>query len=236
MVRLSIKRRPGKREPDNGFQWRSDLKEPVSWLLCGAGSAGSGEFLQCRGRKEVVLSYGGQTAEVVFAETTFTNDRQKAKVTVTKQDGDTKNPLDGGIFGLYAGSDITAWDGTVVVKKGTLIEKAVTGEDGTAAFHADLPVGFGYDVKEEQAPEGYLRNTSEVYSFQFAYTNDQEAEVSFTHTFLNERVNAKISLQKKDKENQYEPAAGRCHTGKGRLRTVCPEGYRTSGRGNRRDP
>ena len=165
-------------------------------------------FYNAGEEKEVVLSYGGQTAEVVFAETTFTNDRQKAKVTVTKQDGDTKNPLDGGIFGLYAGSDITAWDGTVVVKKGTLIEKAVTGEDGTAAFHADLPVGFGYDVKEEQAPEGYLRNTSEVYSFQFAYTNDQEAEVSFTHTFLNERVNAKISLQKKDKETNTNQPQG----------------------------
>ena len=41
---------------------------------------------------------------------------------------------------MYAGSDITAWDGTVIVKKGTLIEKAVTGEDGTAAFSADLPI------------------------------------------------------------------------------------------------
>ncbi len=33
-------------------------------------------------------------------------------------------------------------DGTVVVKKGTLIEKATTGEDGTAKFTADLPLDF----------------------------------------------------------------------------------------------
>ena len=65
-----------------------------------------------------------------------------------------------------------------LVKKGTLIEKAVTGDDGTAAFTADLPIGFSYCVKEEQAPEGYLRNTKDVYSFAFSYTNDSEAVVS----------------------------------------------------------
>ena len=48
-------------------------------------------------------------------------------------------------------------DGTVVVKKGTLIEKVTTGNDGMAKFTADLPLGFSYDVKEVQAPEGYLR-------------------------------------------------------------------------------
>lgn len=154
----------------------------------------------------MTLSYAGQNVEVVFSETTFTNDRQKAKVTVTKKDQDTENPLDGGVFGLYANSDIIAFDGTVIVKKGTLIEKAVTGDDGTAAFTADFPIGFSYCVKEEQAPEGYLRNTKDVYSFAFSYTNDSEAVVSFSHTFTNERVNAKISLHKKDAEtNQAVP-------------------------------
>lgn len=43
---------------------------------------------------------------------------------MTKQDKDTENPLNGGVFGIYAASDITNVDGTVVVKKGTLIEKA----------------------------------------------------------------------------------------------------------------
>ena len=71
---------------------------------------------------------------------------------------------------MYAGSDITDADGTVVVKKGTLIEKATTGADGKAAFTADLPIGFSYVVKEEQAPQGYLRNSKDVYTFKFSYT------------------------------------------------------------------
>ena len=89
----------------------------------------------------MTLSYAGQNAEAVFSETTFINDRQKAKVSVVKKDKDTEKPLDGGIFGLYAGNDIVNADGIVVVKKGSLIEKAVTGEDGTAIFTADLPIG-----------------------------------------------------------------------------------------------
>ena len=144
----------------------------------------------------------GQNVDVVFSETTFTNDRQKAEVVVTKQDKDTENPLDGGIFGLYAASDIKNADGTVVVKKGTLIEKVTTGNDGTAKFTADLPLGFSYDVKEVQAPEGYLRNADDVYTFTFSYTNDKEAKLTFKHTFKNERVTAKISLQKQDKETK----------------------------------
>ena len=35
-------------------------------------------------------------------------------------------------------------DGKVAVKKDALIETAITGTDGKAAFKADLPVGFSY--------------------------------------------------------------------------------------------
>jgi len=150
--------------------------------------------------KSVTLTYAGQNKEVVFADVTFNNERQKAAVSVVKQDKDTRKPLKGGIFALYASDDIRNADGTVIVKKGTLIEKATTGEDGTAKFTADLPIGYSYSVKEDQAPEGYVRNTEDVYTFQFSYTNDKEATVSFAHTFSNDRVTAKINLFKVDKE------------------------------------
>ena len=150
--------------------------------------------------KSVTLTYAGQNKEVVFADVTFNNERQKADVSVVKQDKDTKKPLKGGIFALYASDDIRNADGSVVVKKGTLIEKVTTGADGTAKFTADLPIGYSYSVKEDQAPEGYVRNTEDVYTFKFSYTNDKEATVSFAHTFSNDRVTAKINLYKVDKE------------------------------------
>ena len=150
--------------------------------------------------KSVTLTYAGQNKEVVFADVTFNNERQKAAVSVVKQDKDTRKPLKGGIFALYASDDTRNADGTVVVKKGTLIEKATTGADGTAKFTADLPIGYSYSVKEDQAPEGYVRNTEDVYTFKFSYTNDKEATVSFAHTFSNDRMTAKINLYKVDKE------------------------------------
>ena len=55
-------------------------------------------FYNAGEEKTVKLAYAGQNVEVVFSETTFTNDRQKAEVIVTKQDKDTENPLNGGIF------------------------------------------------------------------------------------------------------------------------------------------
>ena len=165
-------------------------------------------FYNAGEEKTVTLSYTGQNVEVVFSDVTFTNDRQKADVSVVKKDKDTENPLSGGVFAMYAGSDITDADGTVVVKKGTLIEKATTGADGKAAFTADLPIGFSYVVKEEQAPQGYLRNSKDVYTFKFSYTSDSEPKVSFTHTFVNERVKAKISLEKRDAETKQAVAQG----------------------------
>ena len=165
-------------------------------------------FYNAGEEKTVTLSYAGQNVEVVFSDVTFTNDRQKADVSVVKKDKDTENPLSGGVFALYAGSDIANADGSVVVKKGTLIEKATTGADGKAVFNADIPIGFSYVVKEEQAPQGYLRNSKDVYTFKFSYTSDSEPKVSFTHTFVNERVKAKISLEKRDAETKQAVAQG----------------------------
>lgn len=155
----------------------------------------------CKGEsKTVTLSYAGQNVEVAVGNVTFANDRQKASVSVVKQDDTTKNPLSGGIYGLYAAEDIADVSGNVVVGKDTLIEKATTGTDGNAAYQADLPINHSYYVKELQAPANYFRNSEDVFSFRFQYTNDKQASVAFTHTFENERVNATIHLVKKDKE------------------------------------
>ena len=148
----------------------------------------------------VAVEYKHQTVTVQYESTTIENTRQKADVSVVKKDSDTENPLDGGKYTLYAGNDIKAADGSVVVKKDTLIEKAVTGTDGKAVYQADLPIANSYYMKEVSAPAGYTRNSEDVYSFTFQYTTDKEATVSFSHTFQNERVNAKIKLVKEDSE------------------------------------
>ena len=154
----------------------------------------------CKGEsKTVELVYAGQTVEVQTGSATFLNERQKASVRVEKQDEETKNPLSGGIYGLYAAEDIKV-DGKTVVSKGTLIEKATTGADGKASYKAELPINYSYSIREIQAPERYLRNSEDTYTFTFKFTNDKEEKVNFSHTFTNKRVNATIDLVKEDSE------------------------------------
>ena len=154
----------------------------------------------CKGEsKTVELVYAGQTVEVQTVSATFLNERQKATVRVEKQDEETKNPLSGGIYGLYAAEDIKV-DGKTVVPKGTLIEKATTGADGKASYKAELPINYSYSIREIQAPELYLRNSEDTYTFTFKFTNDKEEKVNFSHTFTNKRVNAAIDLVKEDSE------------------------------------
>lgn len=154
----------------------------------------------CKGEsKTVELVYAGQTVEVQTGSATFLNERQKAAVRVEKQDEETKNPLSGGIYGLYAAEDIKV-DGKTVVPKGTLIEKATTGADGKASYKAELPINYSYSIREIQAPELYLRNSEDTYTFTFKFTNDTEEKVNFSHTFTNKRVNATIDLVKEDSE------------------------------------
>ena len=152
----------------------------------------------CKGEsKTVELVYAGQTVEVQTGSATFLNERQKAAVRVEKQDEETKNPLSGGIYGLYAAEDIKV-DGKTVVPKGTLIEKATTGADGKASYKAELPINYSYSIREIQAPELYLRNSEDTYTFTFKFTNDKEEKVNFSYTFTNKRVNATIDLVKED--------------------------------------
>ena len=154
----------------------------------------------CKGEsKNVELVYAGQTVEVQTGSATFLNERQKAAVRMEKQDEETKNPLSGGIYGLYAAEDIKV-DGKTVVPKGTLIEKATTGADGKASYKAELPINYSYSIREIQAPELYLRNSEDTYTFTFKFTNDKEEKVNFSYTFTNKRVNATIDLVKEDSE------------------------------------
>ena len=154
----------------------------------------------CKGEsKTVELVYAGQTVEVQTGSATFLNECQKTAVRVEKQDEETKNPLSGGIYGLYAAEDIKV-DGKTVVPKGTLIEKATTGADGKASYKAELPINYSYSIREIQAPELYLRNSEDTYTFTFKFTNDKEEKVNFSHTFTNKRVNATIDLVKEDSE------------------------------------
>lgn len=156
----------------------------------------------------VAVEYKDQTVTVQYESTTIENTRQKADVSVVKKDSDTENPLDGGKYTLYAGNDIKNYAGQVIVTKGTALETVTTGEDGKASYSVDLPISNGYYVSETQAPYAYIRNSKDVYSFNFNVLLETQAKASFSHTFVNDRTTAKIHIYKVDKESGKAAAQG----------------------------
>ena len=85
-----------------------------------------------------------------------------------------------------------------------MIEKVTTGENGTASYQADLPIGYSYYIKELQAPAQYVKKETEKFFFDFQYAEGEE-HCSFSHTFQNERVKAEIILEKEDAETGKTP-------------------------------
>ena len=127
---------------------------------------------------EADLSYIDQNTKVVFAGMDVTNERQKVQITVTKTDSETKEALEGAVFGLFAKEDIVNKDGKVIVKADTQIERTVTGKDGKVldtlttdknghAESNELPIctynedgsfkeDIHYTVVEAKAADGYI--------------------------------------------------------------------------------
>lgn len=138
---------------------------------------------------------------------------QKGKITVTKEGEVFYNAsqtdsgyelsykaqgLAGAVYEIYAADDIVTLDGTVRVKKGTLVDTVTTGKDGKATSKA-LYLGK-YSVIEVKAPEGYVINKI-PHEVELVYGAQTESVVSAGTTFLNERQKVEISLTKTMEEN-----------------------------------
>lgn len=108
--------------------------------------------------KEFEIKYQGQEVAVDYVSMELENKRQKIELVLTKQSKETKEPVQGAVFGLYAEEDILDLTGEVIVKAGEFLAKAESAEDETLRFDIDLPHGK-YMVKELEAAQGYLKTT-----------------------------------------------------------------------------
>ena len=84
--------------------------------------------------QNVTLSYAGEMIEFASGEAAYTNNRPDISVKVVKKSADDDVTLEGAVFGLYAESDIPVQNGSIGVRKGTLIERAVSDMDGRVVF------------------------------------------------------------------------------------------------------
>lgn len=129
----------------------------------------------------VELTYSGQNEKVTNTSTSFTNDRQKVEIDLTKileQDekfniGNNDEILNIS-FGLYADEDLKASNGTVIPENG-LIEIVTCDEKGKATFTTDLPIG-SYYVKEISTDSHYILSDKK-YPVVFEYAGQDTATV-----------------------------------------------------------
>ena len=129
----------------------------------------------------VELTYSGQNEKVTNTSTSFTNDRQKAEINLTKifeqdekfnigNNGEIRNVS----FGLYADEDLKAANGSVIPKDG-LLEIITCNEKGKATFTTDLPIG-SYYVKEISTDSHYILSEKK-YPVVFEYAGQDTATV-----------------------------------------------------------
>ena len=129
----------------------------------------------------IELTYSGQNEKVTNTSTSFTNDRQKAEIDLTKvleqnekfnigSNAEIRNVA----FGLYADEDLKASNGTVITKDG-LIEIITCDEKGKAQFTTDIPIG-SYYVKEISTDNHYILSDKK-YPVVFEYAGQNTATV-----------------------------------------------------------
>lgn len=126
------------------------------------------------------------------------NEEPTGEIKVYKTDA-YNNKLKGTEISLYAKEDIKNVAGTITwYKKGDLVAKATTNEQGMVTF-TNLHLG-GYYVKETNAPEGYLLNAEE-FDANLKY-KDGTTKVIYldVNNVIDEEPTGTITIIKKDSE------------------------------------
>ena len=131
----------------------------------------------------VTFTYVDDKTPVIKESLTFSNDRQKLDMSVTKLDSEDNTPIAGAVFGLYADEDIKNVDGKVIIEKGTLLEKATSDENGKITFVKDYPFAK-YVAKEIEKPAGYVTN-EEVVTFDTKYQGQDVKTAVYSSEYKN---------------------------------------------------
>ena len=156
----------------------------------------------------VELVYAGQNIAVTETETSFYNERQRVEIDLVKSletdeaygVGNNGEIFDV-TFGLYAETDLTAADSTVIPADG-LIEIISLDENGKGTVNSDLPFG-SYYVKELSTNSAYVLN-EQKYPVHFEYAGQDTAVVHLSandgEAIENEIIYGSVSGLKSDED------------------------------------
>ena len=146
-----------------------------------------------------------QTVELIFEniDTLSEEDLEKSltfydswiiiPISITKEDIETHTKLEGAEFELIAGADVKKINGTVIYKKGDVIQTKATDKNGSLTFDR-VPKSFSYIVREKTAPKDYVNNhpTQTITSLTAATTL----------TFTNVPMPVNITVYKQDEDTK----------------------------------
>ncbi len=157
----------------------------------------------------VELVYAGQDVEITSASAAFYNERQRVQIDISKvmeQDEQFQIGMNGEIlsvqFALYAAENLTAADGSVILKN-SLVEIVACDGNGKAVFTTNLPAGAKFYVKEYSTDEHYL-TSDKIYPVEFIYAGQETAVVSIPvndgHAIQNDLIRGSVIGKKIDED------------------------------------
>lgn len=174
---------------------------PLGKYLVYESESPSGMVLDSK-KYEVSLEFQDNETEVVMETVSIVNERQKVEANLKKVDEQNhETALKDVVFILSATEDILSYDGEVLVKKGTLIERGITDSEGNYTFKADLPISFDdktyFEIKEEKAKDGYYLS-DEIITIDTKYKGQNIKKISNSQTITNKPIENYILVNKID--------------------------------------
>lgn len=160
---------------------------------------------------DVELTYAGQNVSVTSTDISVYNERQKVSVSLKKvmaEDKTFRIGNNGEItsvrFGIYAGEDIKANNGDVILKD-ALITFANCDKNGSIVFDCDLPVGFKWYVKEIVTDAHYILSDTK-YEFDTEYQGQDikviDIKINNDKAIENNLIYGSVKGLKVDRETQ----------------------------------
>lgn len=139
----------------------------------------------------------------------FENELQKGKIAMTKKgsvfSGFTKTSqgiykpsytsanLAGAVYDVIAADDFKAADGTILQKKGTVVDTLTTGSNGRDTTN-EIYLGT-YILKEKVPPTGYVLDETE-YTVTLTYAGEEKDFTTVSKTLVDKRQQVNVSLKK----------------------------------------
>ena len=109
-----------------------------------------------------------------------------------------KEPLQGAVFGLYAGETYRDYEGTTVVNKDSCLGYLITDKAGVATYEGKLPEG-SYYYKEVAAPKNYVRS-NQIFEFELKLGDSEKTiiELNKDNPIVNYLERDEIVLPEED--------------------------------------